>query len=171
MTKAALAIGSNMCRHVALTHAVLRLSAVMTGIACSAVYETAPLRADGPDYYNAALVGETDLSLGELFALTKEIEREMGRADWRDPRGNLRSVRCLDIDILLFGGATGRYPELPRSDIWKYPFVAIPLASLEPDLVPPGGSATLGAIAAGMSAAGLRPAPWPDLNGILSGRR
>ena len=167
MTRVALALGSNLYRQVSMTHAMLKLQKVLTDISCSDVYETVPLHAKGPDYYNAVIVGNTGLSLDALLAFTKNTEKEMGRGDWYDQYGNRLSIRCLDIDILLYGDVISEYPELPRTDIFKYSFVTVPLASLVPHLVPPGGNRSVTELAASMSYDNLRPVK--DLNLSLIG--
>ena len=166
MTKVALALGSNLYRQVSLTHAVLRLGSIMTGMSCSGVYETEPLHAKGPNFYNAVVIGDTDLSLSELMAFTKNTEKEMGRGDWYDQYGNRLSIRCLDIDVLLYGNEVSEYPELPRSDIFKYAFVMVPLASMVPSLIPPGCDRTVKDLADAMSRDGLRPVSDLDLDVI-----
>lgn len=138
MSKIYLAIGSNMHRHHSFTRAKVYLKDFLSDIEYSSVYESVPLHAIGPNFYNAVICGNTDLSLAEIYTRTKQIEKEIGRADWVDKEGKIHSIRCLDIDILLYDSVVCNTEklELPRSDIYKYEFVAVPLAEIAPTLVP-----------------------------------
>ncbi|WP_294495814.1 2-amino-4-hydroxy-6-hydroxymethyldihydropteridine diphosphokinase [uncultured Ruminobacter sp.] len=166
MTKVALALGSNLYRQVSLTHAMLKLRSVLTDMSCSEVYETVPLHAKGPKFYNAVVTGSTELSLEELMTFTKDTEKEMGRGDWYDRFGSRLSIRCLDIDVLLYGNVISEQPELPRSDIFKYSFVTVPLASLSPELTPPGCDRNVRSLAEAMSTDNLVPVSWLKLDAI-----
>lgn len=143
MNKIVLALGSNICRQVALTHAVKSLNKVLVNTVYSDVYQSVPLHAKGPDFYNAVVCGETELSLPEILAFTKKTEQEMGRYPWNDNQGETHSIRCLDIDILLFNDVISEEPQLPREDVFKYDFVVIPLVSIAPNIIPPGSSLTI----------------------------
>lgn len=166
MTKIALALGSNMHRQVSLTHAVLKLNEVLHNPVYSSVYETVPLHAKGPEFYNAVVIGETDLTLADLISLTKKIERDMGRTDWYDASGNRISIRCLDIDILLYGDMVSEEPDVPREDIYKYPFATIPLLEVDAGLVIPDTGKSITEIASGMNTSGLKLIAETNLNVI-----
>lgn len=129
-----LALGSNICRQVALTHAMLQLSKIMSNISCSMVYESVPLHTKGPNFYNAVMKGTTDLELDDFLSRTKDIEAVLGRMRWIDNESNVQNIRCLDIDILLFDDIVSEIPQLPREDVFKYDFVVIPLLELDAEL-------------------------------------
>jgi 2-amino-4-hydroxy-6-hydroxymethyldihydropteridine diphosphokinase len=82
--------------------------------------------------------GDTGLQLMELRDFTKTVEAEMGRQNWLSPAGETFSLRCLDLDILTYGDTVSQNPELPRSDLIKYPFVIRPVLELCPDFMMPG---------------------------------
>ncbi len=148
MTQVYLAIGSNISRIVSLTHAVLELRKILTDMHCSPVYESTPLHAKGPNFYNAVIVGNTTLELIELLKRTKEIESNLGRQVWLSPSYEKMSLRCLDIDILLYGEQISEEPEIPRRDLKNYDFVIKPMIDLAPSLVIPGTEITMQEISA-----------------------
>lgn len=131
-----LALGSNMHRHKSL-HAALEYIAKSADIEkASHVYESIPLHAKGPNFYNMVIKVSTCYSLKMFYDLTKDIEAVMGRDNCVDSLGNTQSIRCLDIDILLFNNVTRKTnPQLPREDIFKYDFVVVPLYEISPDLI------------------------------------
>lgn len=72
----------------------------------------------GPDYVNAAIRVETELSPGALLALLQDIEHEFGRA-----RAQRWGMRTLDLDVLLFDdlvlpdrGTFDRWLDLPAEE-------------------------------------------------------
>ena len=81
---------------------------------------------------------ETDLFPRQLFQHLQRIEREMGRVK-RTPKG----PRLIDLDILLYGNAVVKSPELeiPHPRMTERRFVLAPLAELAPDLRHPGAEA------------------------------
>lgn len=90
-----------------------------------------------PDFLNAVVELETDLSAEQLLEELHRIERAAGR--WRDD-DNRWSPRTLDLDLLIFGRTTIRSEELtvPHPRLGDRRFVLCPLADLNPDLhVPP----------------------------------
>ncbi len=144
MTRVYIALGTNMNRMASLSHAVRRLGEVIMDAAYSRVYRSQPRNnARGPEFFNAVMSGDTGLRLMELRDFTKAVEAEMGRQDWIAPSGETFSLRCLDLDILTYGDTVSRDPELPRSDLIKYPFVIRPALELNPDFMMPGKGAYL----------------------------
>jgi 2-amino-4-hydroxy-6-hydroxymethyldihydropteridine diphosphokinase len=119
----------------------------------SSVWEsTAMYHQDQPDFLNAVVEAETTLFPMRLLLRVANIEREMGRR--RIVRYGPRNI---DIDILLFGNAVVKMPqlEIPHPGIAERRFVLEPLAELAPDVrhpvtkqtirdllaaVPPGGA-------------------------------
>jgi len=98
---------------------------------CSPLYRTQPVGPkDQPDYVNAAACLETRLSARELLDELHGIERRQGRV--RD--GSRWGPRTLDLDLLLFGGASIDEPGLrvPHPEIANRPFVLVPLADVAP---------------------------------------
>jgi 2-amino-4-hydroxy-6-hydroxymethyldihydropteridine diphosphokinase len=103
----------------------------------SRVYATAPL---GPGrqafYLNAVLRVDGTLAPGALLRLVKGIERRAGRR-----MGRRWGPRCLDIDVLDFGGRRLGWPPrrrerdrliLPHPEMHVRPFVLVPLLEIDP---------------------------------------
>lgn len=103
--------------------------------AISHLYLTAPWGyEDQEDFYNQAVEVQTDKSPNEVLALSKEIEKEVGRISnekWHP--------RILDIDILLFGNAVleGEGLRIPHKSMHERNFALIPLMELAPELIHP----------------------------------
>ncbi|MGN1392982.1 MAG: 2-amino-4-hydroxy-6-hydroxymethyldihydropteridine diphosphokinase [Succinivibrionaceae bacterium] len=142
-----LALGSNICRNVSFAYAINNLKNVLHKFSFSSLYESIPLHSKGPNFYNAVIKAETDLSLNELLDYTKRLECNLGRYPWYDADGNVYNIRCLDIDILIFNDVVSEYPQLPREDIYKYPFVIIPFAEIEPNFIPLNSDKNMQALA------------------------
>jgi 2-amino-4-hydroxy-6-hydroxymethyldihydropteridine diphosphokinase len=91
-----------------------------------------------PEYFNRCLVARTGLAPGEVHAVTRQLERESGRAS-----SSHELPRVLDIDVLLFDTLVLEGPELvlPHPRMRERRFVLEPLAELDPDLeLPPDGA-------------------------------
>jgi 2-amino-4-hydroxy-6-hydroxymethyldihydropteridine diphosphokinase len=159
-----LALGSNLGdRRASLAAAVERLREQVSVEALSALYETEPAYvSDQPRFLNAALRGRTALDPARLLAFVKGIERDLGRV--AGPRFGPRAV---DIDILLYGEARIDTTELtiPHPRMAERPFVLVPLAEIACDLVPPGGTASIGALAGAVRGHGDVIAPAGRLGG------
>lgn len=136
MTRAHLALGSNLGDRLAFLReavAALRATAGIEVAAVSRVYETAPV--GGPEqgqYLNAVVALRTDLSAAELLAVAHRIEDQAGRV--RDVRFG---ARTLDVDLLLVGDERVDTPELtvPHPRLAERGFVLAPLADVAPELV------------------------------------
>jgi 2-amino-4-hydroxy-6-hydroxymethyldihydropteridine diphosphokinase len=97
----------------------------------SRVYETAPVGvADQPEFLNAVLQVETDLSPRALMDLLLQVERQSGRI-----RRQKWGPRTLDLDLLLYGNRVIREPglEVPHPHLHERGFVLVPLCDLCPD--------------------------------------
>jgi len=138
MELAFLGLGSNLGnRLVSLRSAVDRIAGLNnTRIAnVSSVYETEPYGVkDQPDFLNAVIGIETDLSVEELQRHLKSIEQEAGRirrAKW--------GPREIDIDILFFGSRRieGGILTVPHPGVAERRFVLEPLAEVSPDFIHP----------------------------------
>ena len=99
-----------------------------------------------PWYVNAVV--ELALAPGAgphaLLAELRALERAAGRPDVRAKN----APRSLDLDLLLFGGAVVRTPDLcvPHPGLTQRRFVLAPLAELAPELVPPGETHSIAAL-------------------------
>lgn len=138
-----LSLGSNLGdRRANLSDAVRRLeSAGVRVVRESSIYETEPrdLRAQ-PWFLNQVVEAKTDLFPRQLLGRTQKIEREMGRK-----RIVAKGPRVIDIDIVLFGDAVVRTPQLqiPHPRMTERRFVLEPLAELTPDLRHPASMRTV----------------------------
>jgi 2-amino-4-hydroxy-6-hydroxymethyldihydropteridine diphosphokinase len=102
----------------------------------SHLYRTAPIGfADQPAFVNACALVETRLPARTLLDNLLEIEKRHGRV-----RSMPNGPRTLDLDIVLYGGATIGEPGLtvPHPRAHERAFVLAPLAEIWPDAVIPG---------------------------------
>lgn len=147
-------LGSNIEAEKNLPAAVRLLSQYGTVRAASKVYETLPVGfSEQANFLNAAVLLETPLALDAVLdTVVPTIEQALNRV--RD-RSNPYGPRTIDLDVALFNDLVIRAGrrELPDPDIVKYPFVAIPLAELEPEYVHPISGETLATIASRLDVA------------------
>lgn len=115
-----------------------------------------------PKYLNGVLEARWDGEPLALLELLQNVEAQFGRT-----RAVVDGPRTLDLDLLLFGDRTIDGPRLtvPHPRLADRRFVLEPLASLAPDLRPPGLDASVGALLArlpvrsvGIRQRGRRPA-------------
>jgi 2-amino-4-hydroxy-6-hydroxymethyldihydropteridine diphosphokinase len=136
--RAYLGLGSNLGDRASHLQFGLDGMAARAGrvVAISPVYETEPVGGPAqPDYLNAVVVVETELSPRDLLGVAKALEAEAGREP-PDPERRW-GPRPLDIDILLVGDERVDEPDLvvPHPRIHQRAFVLAPLADVAPDLV------------------------------------
>jgi 2-amino-4-hydroxy-6-hydroxymethyldihydropteridine diphosphokinase len=115
----------------------------------SSIYETAPRDVeDQPWFLNQVIECETDLFPRQLLARLQKIERGMGRK-----RRVAKGPREIDLDILLFGDAVVKAPELevPHPRLTERRFVLEPLAELVPEKRHPGTRRTMREMLAGVA--------------------
>ena len=134
--RAYLGLGSNLGdRRAYLQSAVDRIAAepAIAVVAVSPVYETAPIGPEQPDYLNAVLAVETDLSAHALLDVARAIEEDAQRQ-----RLEHWGPRTLDIDVLLVGDERidDDQLQLPHPRMYERGFVCVPLHDLAPELVP-----------------------------------
>ncbi|HDY7820992.1 TPA: 2-amino-4-hydroxy-6-hydroxymethyldihydropteridine diphosphokinase [Vibrio vulnificus] len=133
-------VGSNIEREKHARAAWQELTLLGEALQASPIYECAAVGFDSHAFFNFVIRLNTFMTLEELASQLRQIELRWGReenaAKYQD--------RTLDLDIVLFGECiSSQKPELPRSDIFKYPFVIQPLYDLQPDLVIPGDGRTV----------------------------
>lgn len=166
MSRVLVALGSNINAEHNLREAVRRLSLCCQLTAVSPVYETAPVgNTEQPNFLNAAVLIETDLSAAELkTGVLRVIEQELGRVRTEDKN----APRTIDLDIvcfvdqdLTFGGQAFCDP-----DIFRYPHIALPLAAIAPQIRHPTTGQALEEIAQSLPSSGLVSRPdivlWPE---------
>ncbi len=106
-------------------------------VAVSPIYRTAPVGVVGhPEYLNAVVVIETDLTARQLLRGLLSIEHAAGRT-----RTSLPSPRPIDLDLILFGTQVVEEPDLvvPHPKMLERRFVLEPLLDVWPDAPVPGG--------------------------------
>jgi 2-amino-4-hydroxy-6-hydroxymethyldihydropteridine diphosphokinase len=138
MARVFLGLGSNIGNSALTIHAAFSelakflLEARLSRLLCSrAMYVE-----DQPDFINAAMVGETDLSPHLLLAAINGVEARLGR----DRNHELsKGPRTLDIDILLYGDLILRDSDLilPHARLKERRFALQPLVELDSRLVDP----------------------------------
>ncbi len=143
--RAYIGLGSNRGdaqRH--LERAIAQLAALpqTQRIQSAPFYRTAPqgVVRRQPPYLNTVVALDTRLSVGELFAALRRIEREHRRA-----RPYPKAPRTLDLDLLLYGDRLSRSRRitLPHPRLHERPFVLIPLLDLANAVIPGKGRATV----------------------------
>lgn len=106
--------------------------------ASSRVWETSPVGGPPqPDYLNAVIGIETDLSARDLLDIARRVEVRLGRI-----RKERWGARTIDVDILLFDDERIDEPDLvvPHPRLLQRAFVLLPLLELEPEPVLPDGT-------------------------------
>lgn len=135
MTQVYVSIGSNQQPGPHIRQALALLEGNFGMLQASPVYESRAVGFDGDNFLNLVIGFKTDLSLQELEQLLDDIERQCGRV-----RHQRRfSPRTMDLDLLLYGDLIRHDTswDIPRGEIYKYAFVAKPLADLAPRTVHP----------------------------------
>ncbi len=142
MIIAYIAVGSNLSDPVAqATNAIEALTRLPKSrfIAASSLYSSTPMGPQNqPDYINAVVAIETDLSPIELLDCTQAIEQEQGRVR-KDERWG---PRTLDLDIILYANEVMDTERLtiPHYGMREREFVLYPLAEISPSLQLPDGT-------------------------------
>lgn len=136
MPKVLFSLGSNMEaeKHVRQATRELQLLAGLANVRSSALYCSAAVGFDGPDFVNSAVSGLWSGTLSALQARLRQIEDAAAR-DRSAPRF---ASRTLDIDLVLYGDEI--HPQgsgIPRDELLREAFVLRPSAELEPDWVHP----------------------------------
>lgn len=127
-----LSIGSNIEPEKNLPAAVQALARFGTVRAVSSVWETAPVGfRDQPNFLNAAVILETELSAAEVRAVVcRSIEQALHRVRTENPN----APRTIDVDLSLFNHEVLALADkqIPDPDILTHAFVAVPLAEIAP---------------------------------------
>lgn len=158
MIRVYLALGSNLADPLhQVRNALDALAAIpdTRRVAVSSFYRTPPYGPpDQPDYLNAAVALDTQLSPEALLDHTQRIELEQGRVRKAERWG----PRTLDLDILLFGDRVLNTPRLtvPHYDMHNRAFMLVPLLEIAPQARLPDGRA-LAAIAAELDSSTILP--------------
>ncbi len=141
-----ISLGSNIEPEAHLPRALTRLRQLGRLLACSGVYQNPAIAKEPqPDYLNAAVLIETELSPLKIRERLREIEAQLGRVRTKDKN----APRTIDLDLCLYGDLQMESPELslPDPDILRRPHLAKTMADLHPSMNYPGTSDTLAQIA------------------------
>ena len=141
MERVYIALGSNLADPLQQVQAALTaLEAIPRSqrIATSSFYRTPPYGPPNqPDYLNAVVALDTELTPEQLLDQTQRIEQQQGRVR-KDERCG---PRTLDLDILLFGQHSIQTDRLtvPHYDMHRRAFMLLPLNEIAPDCHFPDG--------------------------------
>ncbi|MGD8109897.1 2-amino-4-hydroxy-6-hydroxymethyldihydropteridine diphosphokinase [Vibrio sp. TRT 21S02] len=142
MITAYIAVGSNLSDPVTQANSAidaLKTLPKSTLLQASMLYSSSPMGPqDQPDYINAVVAIETELTPLELLNCTQAIEQEQGRVR-KDERWG---PRTLDLDIILYGNEVMDSERLtiPHYGMKEREFVLYPLAEIAPSLTLPDGT-------------------------------
>lgn len=121
----------------AFARAVAELRGIGSVERSSSLYAAAPRDLlDQPEFTNAVLELQTELSPEELLVALKRLELSLGR----DPQGIRFGPRVVDLDILAIDGRCVTDTDLdlivPHPRLHERRFALEPMAELQPDLRP-----------------------------------
>lgn len=152
-------LGSNIEPESNISEALRRLAGRCSILALSTFYRS-PAEGDpgGPPFINGA--AEIAAAL-EPEAVKWELLRPLEEALGRTRTAHKNAPRTIDLDLLLYGDRVLDTPRLtlPDPGITRYPFVAVPLLELAPELVLPGSGMPLQKTVGTMDASGLQALP------------
>lgn len=129
---AAIALGSNLGNSQKILLEAIEAvdgAAHTSVIARSHFYQTAAVGPPQPDYINACITVETQLSSQQLLRYLLAIEKQFGRV-----RKERWGPRSLDLDLLLYSSHITDLPGLtiPHPRLHERRFVLVPLADIAP---------------------------------------
>ncbi len=136
--KAYIGLGSNLADPQAQVYTAieaLRALPNITVVKRSSLYMSPPMGPqDQPDYINAVIEIETELSAHKLLDQLQTIEQQQGRI-----RNRHWGERTIDLDLLLYGQQVidDERLQIPHLGIALRAFVLYPLAEIAPELMIP----------------------------------
>ncbi|WP_321283227.1 2-amino-4-hydroxy-6-hydroxymethyldihydropteridine diphosphokinase [uncultured Vibrio sp.] len=142
MITAYIAVGSNLADPVSQAKQAIEALKTLpesTFVKASQLYSSTPMGPQNqPDYINAVVAIETNLTPLQLLDCTQAIEQEQGRVR-KDERWG---PRTLDLDIVLYGNEVINSERLtiPHYGMKEREFVLYPLAEIAPSLQLPDGT-------------------------------
>lgn len=148
--EAFIAVGSNIEPETNVLQALRILAEYVTITDISNFYHSAAMeRPEQNDFINGVIKILTTYQPRELkFDVLRKIESQLGRIRTADKH----AARTIDLDLILYDKVIMNEDSLvlPDPSICIYPFVAIPLLELEPDMILPGTRNPLSGIKAAM---------------------
>jgi len=134
MTRVYIGLGSNLdnpSEKICQARRVIAGLIAITEVGFSSLYASPPMGPqDQPDYVNAVMCFDTDLTATELLTAMQKVEHDFGRVRKVQRWG----ARTLDVDILVFGDEQISSADLtiPHVGISERAFVLYPLAEIAP---------------------------------------
>lgn len=129
-----LGLGSNISPEKNIPKAIKLLKEAVQVTAVSKVWETLAVGTEGPNFLNAAIAIQTELSPEQLKkGVARKIEDQLGRVRTEDKN----APRPIDLDILIYDH------KLFDPQIWTQVHLAVPLAELIPSYIHPETGETL----------------------------
>lgn len=136
MSEVIFGLGSNLNNPVMqLQTAVDNLGRYFELQRVSSIYKSQSLLKDNQDdYYNIAVLAETDKFPQEILSITQSIEKNMGRVKLKK-----WGERIIDIDIIDYNRDIIKYDNLqiPHSQMIHRSFVLKPLKDIMPEYIHP----------------------------------
>lgn len=131
--KAFLGLGSNLGERLANLQRAVELLAAhprVRVLRSSRVFETDPIGPPQPDFLNAVIAVDTELSPRELLVACLGVEDSLGRV-----RAERWGPRTIDVDLLVFDGIEVDEPDLqvPHPLLHLRAFALLPLLELDED--------------------------------------
>jgi 2-amino-4-hydroxy-6-hydroxymethyldihydropteridine diphosphokinase len=128
-------LGANLGDAIAVMSGAVQEIARLPGTTLtrqSSLYKSAPVDAQGPDFFNAVVQFSTHLTAMALLTHLQGIENAAGRQ-----RPYRNAPRTLDLDILLFGDENMHTQNLtvPHPRMYSRAFVLLPLREIAPHRV------------------------------------
>lgn len=160
-----MSLGSNIAPERNLPLALERLKDAGSIVAVSRAFQSAAAGPEGqPDFVNAAVLLETELTPETLRGKLRHVEAELGRVRIADRY----APRPIDLDLVLYDRVVMDAPQitLPDPDLLVQPYLAVTVAELDPSAVHPVTREPLADLAARLGGtARLTPRPDIDLGG------
>jgi len=156
MARAFVGVGSNLDPAHNVPRALAALAGKVRVRGISTFYRTpAEGRPEQPLFYNGVVEIATELAPAALKQVLRGIEQELGRQRTADKY----APRTIDLDLLLYDDLAGSQPglTLPDPEIAARPFLAWPLAELDPGLVLPGTGTLVAQLARRLGRAEMEP--------------
>ncbi len=147
-------LGANLGDRLGSVRAAIRgLETLGRLLATSGLYETDPLGPPQPDYLNAAVLLESQLSPRLLLAGLLAIEREQGRE-----RRERWGPRTLDLDLLYSPGLLLDESGLtvPHPALTERAFALLPLIDVAPEAIDPRTGSTYRELSAALDLRQIR---------------
>ncbi len=124
MGEAIILLGSNIDPARNIRQGALLLTQLIKIKQASSIWITPAIGTHGPDFYNAAVLGETNLSADGLKnTILRPLEVKLGRIRTIDKY----APRSMDLDVIILND------NILESRLWDTAFIMLPVAELVPE--------------------------------------